>query len=102
MNEIIKFDNGQLAQEAILYIIAKEEQMNAIKAEYDTFKANLLAKMEHEGIIKIEADNVIINYIAESERETFDSKSFRADMPDLFNEYVKLSAVKPSIRIKIK
>lgn len=51
---------------------------------------------------EIKADNVIINYIAESERETFDSKSFRADMPDLFNEYVKLSAVKPSIRIKIK
>ena len=39
---------------------------------------------------------------AETERETFDSKQFKADMPELYDEYVKFSKVKPSVRIKVE
>ncbi len=101
MDGIIKFKNGKLAQQAVDYIIAVETQMKALKEQYDAFKDELLQAMEQNGFIKIEGDGLKINYIAGSMRETFDSKQFKADMPDLYNEYVKFSNVKPSVRIKV-
>ena len=102
MDGIIKFEDGKLAQQAVDYIITVEMQMNALKEQYDAFKDKLLNAMEQNGFIKIESEAVRINYIAGSMRETFDSKQFKADMPDLYNEYVKFSNVKPSIRIKVE
>lgn len=102
MNDLIQFKDGKLAQQAVDYITAVETQMKALKEQYDAFKGELLTAMEQNGIIKLESDNITINYIAGTERETFDSKQFKADMPDLYNEYVKFSKVKPSVRIKVE
>ena len=33
--------------------------------------------------------------------ETFDSKTFRKDHPDLYDEYVSISMVKASVRMKV-
>lgn len=102
MDGIIKFEDGKLAQQTVDYITAIESQMKVLKEQYDAFKTELLNAMEQNGIVKFESENLKINYIAETTRETFDSKQFKADMPDLFNEYVKFSKVKPSIRIKVE
>lgn len=101
MNDIIKFENGKLADKAVEFIVAVEMQMKELKEQYDQFKSDLLTAMEKNGIIKIENGDVRINYIAETTRETFDSKQFKADMPDLYNEYIKMSKVAPSVRIKV-
>ena len=76
--------------------------MKALKEQYDAFKADLITAMEQNGIVKFENDNVRINYIAEATKETFDSKQFKADMPELYDEYIKFSKVKPSVRITVK
>ncbi len=102
MSDLIKIENGKLAQQTIEYIIAVETQMKALKDQYDQFKSELLSAMEQYGIVKFENENVRINYVAETTRETFDSKQFKADMPDLYDEYVKFSKVKPSVRIKVE
>ena len=102
MNDIIKFENGKLSDKAVQFIVGVEMQMKALKDQYEQFKSDLLTAMEKNGIVKIESGYVRINYIAASNRETFDSKQFKADMPDLYNEYVKFSKVKPSLRIKVE
>ncbi len=102
MNDLIKIENGTIAQKTVDYITAVETQMKALKEQYDLFKDELLTAMEQNGIVKFETDTIKINYIAGTERETFDSKQFKSDMPDLYNEYVKFSKVKPSIRIKVE
>lgn len=102
MNDIIRIENGQLAVQTIEYIRATEARMKKEKEEYDAFKAELLQAMEQNGVVKIDTDEVLINYVTSTNRETFDSKAFKADMPDLYNEYVKFSEVKPSVRIKVK
>ena len=102
MNDIIKFENGKLSDKAVEFIVGVEMQMKALKDQYEQFKSDLLTAMEKNGIVKIESGDVRINYIAESNRETLDSKQFKADMPDLYNEYVKFSKVKPSLRIKVE
>lgn len=96
MNELIQFENGHLAEKAVEYIRAKE------KEDYDAFKRELLKAMEGNGITKIDTDTVTVSYIGATTRETFDSKAFKADMPELYDEYTKLSDVSPSIRIKVK
>lgn len=101
MSNIIKFEDGKLAQQTVDYITAVETQMKALKAQYDEFKDALLNAMEQNGIVKVESGNVKINYIAGTTRETFDSKQFKEDMPDLYNEYVKFSKVKASVKIKV-
>lgn len=102
MNELIQFENGHLAEKAVEYIRATEARMKKEKEDYDAFKRELLKAMEGNGITKIDTDTVTVSYIGATKRETFDSKAFKADMPELYDEYTKFSDVSPSIRIKVK
>lgn len=101
MDNLIKIENGQLAPSTVDIIKQLEIQKKQIDDQYNQFKSDLLNAMEQNGIVKFETDGLRINYIAETERETFDSKKFREDFPDLYDEYVKFSTAKSNIRIKV-
>lgn len=101
MADIIKVQNGEITPQAVNYIRAVEKQMKALKAEYDAFKDELQKAMEQGGILKLESDGLKITYVSAGQRETFDSKKFEEDFPDLYDEYVKFSPVKASVRIKV-
>lgn len=79
-----------------------EKTIKEIKEKEDNLKQAILNEMESKGIVKIDADDLTINYIASTDRETFDSKTFREDHADLYDEYIKFTPVKSSIRIKLK
>ena len=79
-----------------------EKQLKAIKEQEDILKQEILGEMEAKGIIKIETDDLMISYVASSDRETFDSKTFKEEHQDLYDDYVKMTPVKSSIRIKTK
>jgi len=102
--ELIKVENNlvlasdQLISEALEIKFLEEK----LKAKKDNLTLTLLEEMKNKGIKKIETPDVIISYIEESERETFDSKEFRKDYPDMYDEYIKFTPVKASIRIKSK
>ena len=102
--ELIKIENGlevatqQLIDEALEIKLLEEK----LKAKKDNLTLALLEEMESKDIKKIDTPDVVISYIAESDREVFDSKKFREDYPDLFDNYVKFSKVKPSVRIRTK
>lgn len=84
------------------HIAEFEKMAKDIKAKEDELKKAILAEMESKGIIKLETDELTISYVAATDRETFDSKKLRTDNPDLYDEYIRMSTVKPSIRIKLK
>lgn len=102
--ELIKFENevAVLDNETSIKIAEFEKQLKAIKEQEDILKQAILEEMETRGIIKLETDSLVITYIEPSDRETFDSKSFRTDHQDLYDEYVKMTPVKSSIRLKVK
>ena len=102
MNGLIKVENGVLAQETVDLIKAMEAQKKAFNEQYDAYKAELLKAMENHGVLKFENDGLRITYIAETQREDFDKKQFKEDMPALYDAYVTYTAVKPSIRIASK
>lgn len=104
MNELIKLENGEygLSKDVITTIIDIEREINKLKELQDNYKDILLSKMEEVNILKIDIPELSITRIPETTRETLDSKSLRADMPEIYDEYVKISPVKSSIRIKVK
>ena len=102
MEEIILFNNGELAKEAIQYIAETERQFKEAKEKEEAMKKALLEAMEKGGLVKFENDFITLTYIAPTESERLDTKAFKENCPDLYNEFVKFAPVKASIRIKVK
>lgn len=102
MDGLIKFENGQLTKDAIVYLATCEKAMKRAKEEYEQMKANLLEAMEQNGIVKIDTPELLINYVAPTEQERFDSKLLKETSPDLYDQFVKFAPVKASVRIKVK
>lgn len=106
MNELIKIENGLAVLDAEISkkIVEFERQLKAIKEQEEELKKAILEEMEKNGILKFEdeTNGLSITYVAPYDKEAFDSKKFRADNPDMYDEYIKFTPVKSSIRIKVK
>ena len=102
--ELIKIKNNEinLNEETSKKLAEFELKIKEIKEQEDKIKQSILKEMEEKNIIKIETDDVMISYVAPTDRETFDSKLFREEYSALYDEYVKITPVKSSIRIKVK
>lgn len=101
---VIKDADGveMLFSEAEEKLVAWQESMNILKECIDDLKADIMRAMETNNIVKIDTDHVLINYIAETEKETFQTKKFKTDHQELYDEYCKLTTVAPQIRLKVK
>lgn len=104
MNDLITCENGNyiLKQEVGRQLAEYENIIKRLKEQEDDLKNSIMAAMEEYGVIKIDTDDVTVSYIAATAREYFDSKKFKKDKPDLYDEYCNIKPVKPSIRIKLK
>lgn len=104
MNEIIKVENNTavISSEFSKQVAYIKEQLKELKKIDDEYTAMIQKAMEQYKIVKIENADLVINYIQGTDRETFDSKAFKQDNPDIYDEYVKITPVKPTIRIKVK
>lgn len=101
--ELIKVENGYVLDKGTMDEIKEIEKLSKdLKERQDKVRAELQKVMEDNNIIKFESDEIVVNYIAPTTRESFDSKQLKADNPDLYDLYVKLSPVKASIKIKVK
>lgn len=104
MADLIRIDGTRALLDVTVSqkIAAFEKQIKEMKAQEDLLKAMILDEMERRGIIGLETDELKVSYVAATDRETFDSKALRADHPELYDEYVRISPVKSSVRIKVK
>lgn len=104
MNDLITYENGNyiLKQKVAMQLAEYENIIKRLKEQEDDLKNSIMAAMEEYGVIKIDTDDITVSYIAATARESFDSKKFKKDKPDLYDEYCNLKPVKSSIRIKMK
>jgi hypothetical protein len=59
--------------------------------------------MEENNVKSFKNDIIEVTYVGPSTRSTFDKKALEADHPELdLSKYNKTSAVKASVRIKVK
>ena len=103
MDELIVFEGKTaLLNPVVAGHLAEFEMMaKSIKAKQDELKQRILEEMESKGILSIKTPELTISYVAPTTRETFDSKAFRKDHPDLYDEYINISMVKASVRMKV-
>ena len=103
MDEMIVYEgNTALLNPVVAEHLAEFERMaKSIKAKQDELKQKILEEMESKGIVSIKTPELTISYVAPTTRETFDSKTFRKDHPDLYDEYVRISMVSASVRMKV-
>lgn len=97
-----KEDNYQLANIIISELKMIDEEKKELKRKEEAIRETLLKEMEDKGIIKISDENISITYKAPTEKETFRTKDFKKDLPDLYDTYVEFTPVKSSLLIKIK
>lgn len=90
------------SEEVCEKVISLEKQAKEIKKQQDSMKNEILDAMQKYGVLKIDNELLKIALIPEHDAEKFDSKKFKEENPDIYDSYVKLSKVKPSIRITIK
>lgn len=77
-----------------------EMRINEMKEFQENYKARILEEMEKKGVVKITTDHIQITYTNPTTKETFDSKKFKEEHLDTYNQYIKTSNVKGSIKIK--
>ena len=104
MNNIIERAGADVvfSEEVCERIISLEKQAKEIKKQQDSMKKEILDAMQKYGVLKIDNEFLKIAFIPEHDSEKFDSKTFKEENPDIYDSYVKLSKVKPSIRITVK
>jgi len=73
-----------------------------LEAKRDAFKRQLEEISEAYGFVKLDNEYFTITRVDGYKKELFDSKKFKEEHADLYNQFVKYSDVKPSIRIKLK
>ena len=104
MNNIIerKDSDVALSEEVCEKIVSLEKQAKEIKKQQDSMKAEILDAMQKYGVLKLDNEFLNIALVPEYDAERFDSKTFKDENPDVYDMYVKISKVKPSIRITVK
>lgn len=106
MEELVKVEKGQIvvAEDIINSIVEFEKEALKMKLKQDELKENLKKVMEENGITKWESPNgeIKVTYRNASTRETLDSKRLKEDMPDIYEEYIKISDVSSSITLKVE
>lgn len=93
-------ENGTPDTLALENLIALDSECKRLDKSLKDIKGKLKDYMEENGFKKIDTEAGTITFIESSEDVRFSSKDFKADYPDLYNKYSKLSPKASSIRIK--
>ena len=104
MNELVQVSVSslELTQEAIKKIKEVEVRIKELETIQEEYKAKLLEIMEANDILKFDNETITITRKEPTTRESLDSKLLKAELPDVYDSYARISDVKGSITIKVK
>lgn len=106
MNEIIAVDKktGEIyvTKETMEIIRNYEVRKKELDEEYKQYKKALLDAMEEYGVEKVDSEDLLVTYVGETERVSVDSKKLEKEFPEVYAQCLKVSTVKPSVRVKIR
>lgn len=92
--------------EKILTVQRALKSLEARKKELETeeteIKEALIRKMEENGVKSIDNNLFKITYIDSYSKESIDTTRLKKEKPEIAAEYIKVSTVKPSVRITLK
>jgi hypothetical protein len=86
--------------EMLLTLLAR--RIKALTDEYDSVKAQVLEQMLKHKDKSFDTGNLLITVMKPSTRESFDSKKFKEEHSDLYNQYIKTSQTKESLKLTLR
>lgn len=86
--------------EQSLYSLAK--RIHDLTEEYDAVKLEIQKGMSEHGDKTFDLGNMVVTLVAPSIRTSFDSKKFKTDHEDLYDEYTKVSKTKESLKVTLR
>lgn len=102
-NEIAKVEVNALLTDEVYDMI---EQYMIAKATYDNWVAQhdeaIMNIMKSAGVKTLKTDYITLSYVSPSVRKTLDAKRLKEEHPDIYEEYLKETEVKESLRIKLR
>lgn len=84
------------------YLLTLKHNYELARQALEGYKASLLLLMEQKKLTKIDGTRISITRKADSQRTTFDTKRFKADHSDIYNNYITTSTTKGGLLIKEK
>lgn len=106
MDNLVVLDNGEyeLALDVKKTIFTIEKEIKNLTDLRDKYKKALIKEIEDRGITNCNIKNELftLTYKGPSTRETLDSKRLREDMPEIYDEYVKIGNVSSSVSVRLK
>lgn len=102
-NETLSETEDLTISQDIMLVAQQYWQAYKEAEEYlSSFRETLLKLMQEQGKTKVDFGNFVATLRAGSTRKSFDSKKFKADHPELAEQYEKETATAPSVVLKDK
>lgn len=79
-----------------------ESLKKEVESQADNLRKQIIEIMKAQNIKSFENDSLKITYIEPTTRETIDSTRLKKELPEIAEQYKKLSNVKASVRILLK
>lgn len=100
MCEINKAESGlELKAQQIGAALRKIAELQEL---VDAFKADAANYMEANGVKKITGEGWAMTYVEPTSTQTFDSKRFGLEHPELYKDYIKVTAKKGFVKLTAK
>lgn len=102
--ELILTNNNELSLTQQAIELVQRIRENKRKAEEDEalLKEAMLTAMKNNNVVKFESDQFNAQIIAATTRKSLDSTRLKKELPDIYEEFSKVSEVKESLRLTIK
>lgn len=85
-----------------LEMLEFEKKTKVLKEQQKEYREQLYQKMEENDIKKIDTGDIVITRVLPTTRLSVDSTRLKKEKPDIYEQYLKESTIKGSIRIKEK
>ena len=79
-----------------------EIELTKLNEQKTILKEKLLKAMKEFNIKSFQNDYIKLTYIAPTTRESIDTKSLKANEPEIAKKYLKVSEVKASVKVEVK
>lgn len=83
-------------------MLCLERDIRSMKERLDQMKQDIMDAMTEQGSTSIDTGRVLYTITKGAERSTFDSRAFRKEHEDLYQQFMKKSTTAPAMKITIR
>lgn len=95
-------DKSLIPLQLVNSIIGIEEELADLTEIQKGYKEKLKAAMRENGVKSWDAGRLRVSYTPASTSNSFDTKKFQADHPEIYSQYVKVAPKADSVRVTIR